>query len=178
MVHFCTISMNILYQQFHWKCLVQIVKGSRFSTWAYRPIGHLYPLTYGPMSYRTIDLLVLAIMRHFLLNLKVRNRHSSTFSKKITNQGSILVIFFNINLLCKLDHFITMQQNWFYIKWSSLLKSKSKLTPKKFYEIDPSWNVFRCVISLLGCIDLPLAIHKERIIVKNESLGWGEPNIG
>jgi hypothetical protein len=43
-----------------------------------------------------------------------------------------------LNLFCKIDLLIEMQQIWLiFIKWYSLQKIVSNITPKKFYEIDP-----------------------------------------
>jgi len=51
----------------------------------------------------------------------------------------IKVVWVNLlTLRRKLDIFIAMQQNSFVNKMILLIKRKSKFTPKKFYEIDPS----------------------------------------
>jgi hypothetical protein len=43
-------------------------------------------------------------------------------------------------VICKLDRFVAMKQILVvFIKGSSLRKSVSKFTPKKFYKIDSSW---------------------------------------
>jgi hypothetical protein len=56
-------------------------------------------------------------------------------------RGRSLKTFFGVNLLalyCKLHLLTAMQQILLMlVKWSSLHKSVSKFTQKKFYEVDP-----------------------------------------
>ncbi len=58
--------------------------------------------------------------------------------KKILSKGRSFFWRKFTNSFCKLELFIKMPQILLmFIKWSSLHKSVSKFTPKKFYEIDP-----------------------------------------
>jgi hypothetical protein len=56
---------------------------------------------------------------------------------------SISQNFFGINLLtlfCKLEHFIAMQQNCLFIKWSSLIKIGVNWLQKTFTRSAQGWN--------------------------------------
>ncbi len=80
-----------------------------------------------------------SVMKKFSFQKSI-NRFRPIKFYEIDSTGVDLIKHFWINLLalfCKLVHFIAMQQNCLFIKWPSLLKSRSKFTPKKFYEIDP-----------------------------------------
>jgi len=88
------------------------------------------------------------IVPFLTLNISLFQKNSNLFKFKL--QMFLPPGVDLITLFCNLDHFINIRNIcWIAMKCPNLQKRVSKFTPKKFYEIDPSYYQGKSYIQVI-----------------------------